>query len=77
LRDVDPHFRCEPRGCKITQPAGRCVECFSRGLVPEQILTTTVRFNPMPQQLVFDGDRALQNRLNEEKSKQFRAIGRW
>lgn len=48
LQDVDPHYRCEPRGMKITQPHGRCVECFSRDLAPHQHLTTTVRFNPDP-----------------------------
>ena len=48
LQDVDPHYRCEPRGMKITQPTGRCVECFARDLAPHQHLTTTVRFNPDP-----------------------------
>ncbi|KAK4502589.1 hypothetical protein PRZ48_006015, partial [Zasmidium cellare] len=48
LRDVAPHYRCEPRGMKITQPNGRCVECYSRDLSPLQHLTTTARFNPDP-----------------------------
>ncbi|KXT01390.1 hypothetical protein AC578_6623 [Pseudocercospora eumusae] len=47
LRDVDAHYCCEPRGMKITQPPGRCIECYARELEPGQLhLTTTVRFNP-------------------------------
>lgn len=36
-------------GMKITQPPGRCVECYARELEPSQLhLTTTARFNPDP-----------------------------
>lgn len=32
---------------KITQPPGRCIECYARELEPGQLhLTTTARFNP-------------------------------
>jgi hypothetical protein len=48
LTDIAPHYRCEPKGMKITQPPGRCIECFARDLEPEYHLTTTARFNPDP-----------------------------
>lgn len=37
---------------KITQPPGRCVECYSRDLgPPEQFFPTTARFTPDPESL--------------------------
>jgi hypothetical protein len=77
LRDIDPHYRHEDAGCKITQPASRCVECFSRDLSPEQHLTTTVRFNPVPGHLDTGVEGAARSRLSGENSKQFNAIRRW
>ncbi|KAI5357213.1 hypothetical protein Slin15195_G054520 [Septoria linicola] len=46
LQDVAPHYRCEPRGMKITQPPARCVECYARELNPNQNLPTSARFSP-------------------------------
>ncbi|KAL9531593.1 hypothetical protein SMMN14_04140 [Sphaerulina musiva] len=46
LQEVAPHYRCEPRGMKITQPPARCVECYSRELEPNQNLPTSARFKP-------------------------------
>ncbi|KAF2206884.1 hypothetical protein CERZMDRAFT_102942 [Cercospora zeae-maydis SCOH1-5] len=46
LQDIAPHYRCEPRGMKITQPPGRCVECYARELEPTQNLQTTAKFTP-------------------------------
>ncbi|KAM3416142.1 hypothetical protein BST61_g7750 [Cercospora zeina] len=33
---------------KITQPPGRCVECYARELEPTQNLPTTAKFTPEP-----------------------------
>ncbi|KAF7196318.1 hypothetical protein HII31_02385, partial [Pseudocercospora fuligena] len=38
-------LKCMPKA--ITQPPGRCIECYARELEPGQLhLTTTARFNP-------------------------------
>lgn len=77
LRAIDAHYRCEPRGMKITQPAGRCVECYARDLEPQSDdegrrgLATSVRFNPFPF-VVEDGERR-----ERAGSAQVRAILRW
>lgn len=71
-----PHYRCEPRGMKITQPNGRCVECYSRDLAPHQHLTTTARFNPDPK-FAIEERQTLTPQSSVDSSERNAAITRW
>lgn len=84
LRSIDPHYRCEPFGMKITKPVGRCVECFARDLEPVGGLglglATSVRFNPFPipcDERGGGGGEGGGDRRDVKGSGQVRAILRW
>lgn len=76
LQDIASHYRCEPKGMKITQPRGRCVECYARELEPKEDLPTTARFAPDPTALANLDSQHVTPRSSAD-SEQHAAVARW
>lgn len=62
---------------KITQPNGRCVECYARDLSPDEPFTTTVRFNPDPLSFSEKPTQQLTPQSSIDSSERNDAIIRW
>lgn len=49
LQEVAPHYRCEPRGMKITQPPARCVGKKKSLAIGARLFRHTTKYTPRQQ----------------------------